>query len=101
RTNQLLALTNVTPGLAGSYYLAMSNSLGSTQTVAVSLSVEPLAITAGPTNVLVYAGDPAGFTVQARNIGPFTYQWRHEGTNLPGQTDAQISWAGVTTNHAG
>ena len=101
RTSQLLFLTNVTPGMAGLYYLTLSNSISSTQTVAVSLNVQPLAITVQPTNVAVYAGDPAGLAVQARNIGPFAYQWRRDGTNLPGQTDAQISWTIATTNDAG
>ncbi len=40
-------------------------------------------VTQQPTNQTVYAGSNATFTVAVSGTGPFTYQWQHNGTNLP------------------
>lgn len=41
-------------------------------------------ITRQPAGTSVFAGDPFSLSVLASGDGPFTYQWRHSGTNLPG-----------------
>ena len=39
-----------------------------------------------PVGTNVLAGNPFTLSVQASGLAPFTYQWRHAGTNLPGAT---------------
>lgn len=46
----------------------------------------PPSITRQPAGTSVFAGDPFSLSVLASGDGPFTYQWRHSGTNLPGAT---------------
>jgi sugar lactone lactonase YvrE len=52
------------------------------QTAFASLSAVPL-ITAQPESRTVGAGCTISFSVGVAAAGQFTYQWQHEGTNLP------------------
>jgi sugar lactone lactonase YvrE len=49
---------------------------------ALSLVAQPV-ITSQPTNQIVILGGNATFNVTVSGTGPFTYQWRVNGTNLP------------------
>jgi hypothetical protein len=62
--------------------------------------VQP-AITQQPVGGNVLAGQNATFSVTATGTGPVTYQWRFNGTNLPGATNASFTLANATTNSAG
>jgi hypothetical protein len=55
-------------------------------------------IVQSPASVSVVTNDPANFSVGVQGAGPFTYQWKHAGTNLPGATSSalHIPSAGVT-----
>ena len=55
-------------------------------------------IVQSPASVNVVTNDPANFNVGVQGAGPFTYQWKHAGTNLPGATSStlHIPSAGVT-----
>lgn len=59
------------------------------------------AITQQPVGGNVLAGQNATFSVTATGTGPVTYQWRFNGTNLPGATNASFTLANATTNSAG
>jgi pectin methylesterase-like acyl-CoA thioesterase len=50
-------------------------------------------ITAQPTNRTVSAGAPVSFSVVAVGLPDPTYQWRKNGTNLVGQTNATLTLA--------
>ncbi len=50
----------------------------------------PPTITTQPMNVTVASGMNATFTVVASGVGPFAYQWRFNGTNLAGATNATL-----------
>jgi len=55
-----------------------------------------------PQSVTVQEGGTAGFSVTATGGGqPFSYQWRHNGTNLPAQTNTTLTISNVTFAHAG
>ena len=41
------------------------------------------------------------FTVTASGAAPLAYQWRKNGTNIPGETSATLSLAGITTAAGG
>ena len=52
------------------------------------------------TNVVANANENATFTVQACGFLPLSYQWRQEGTNIPGATSSSITRANAQTSHA-
>ena len=47
-------------------------------------------IVQSPASVSVVTNDPASFRVVAQGAGPFTYQWKHAGTNVPGATNVTL-----------
>ncbi|MCP5522562.1 MAG: immunoglobulin domain-containing protein [Verrucomicrobiales bacterium] len=67
---------------------------------AVSRYVAPT-ITAEPRDVTVTAGLPVSFTVTANAVPTPTYQWRHNGTDLPGETADTLTIAAVDAAAAG
>ncbi len=53
-------------------------------------AVEWPAITSAPQNQAVTEGSTATLTAAATGTGPLSYQWQHNGTNLPGATNAAL-----------
>jgi hypothetical protein len=53
-----------------------------------------------PESLRVRVGNEARFKV-AVDCGPVTFQWRHNGNNLPGQTQNELVLSSVTTTDAG
>ena len=107
----ILTLSNVTPATAGSYYLVASNASGTaTSEVAYVAIVQPLVVTSitqQPQSQTVIIGGTASFSVAVTGTGPFTYQWRKNGTNLSnssnisGATTAAMTLANVQLPDAG
>jgi hypothetical protein len=67
-------------------------------------AVAPPVLASGPTPAtqVAAAGNAATLTIAtALGLGPVTYQWRHEGTNLPGQTSQTLGFAAVQPANAG
>lgn len=56
----------------------------------------PPEIIAAPSDQTIAVGAPATFQVEASGTVPLAYQWRCEGTNLPGVTGAQFVLAAAT-----
>jgi hypothetical protein len=86
-----LLLTVVSMADDGDYFsVEVSNSAVSTVSQAVPLGVLPAApqIVAQPGNVSIYEGNNAMFIVGATGTAPFNYQWRRNGDNIPGATNA-------------
>ena len=50
----------------------------------------PPAITAQPQNQTVIAGAAADFSISVSGTAPLSYQWRFNGTNIPGATASQL-----------
>lgn len=61
----------------------------------------PLQITRQPASLAVIAGASAKFTVLAQGSDPITFQWRHAGTNLVGETSGTLSLTNITVDMAG
>src|SRR5262245_44261407 len=59
------------------------------------------AITQQPANRMPYVGSTTNFSVIATGSPPPTYQWRFNGTDLPGKTNATLSLTGVKFTNAG
>ncbi|HXG48766.1 MAG TPA: immunoglobulin domain-containing protein, partial [Methylomirabilota bacterium] len=61
----------------------------------------PPVIIAQPEPATVFEGSGASFRVGARGSKPLGYQWRHEGTDIPGATNATLVFATTTPSNAG
>jgi hypothetical protein len=83
----------LTPGEVLSIYAA-----GSTGKCVSAIA--PL-ITVQPTNQTVVVGGSVSFYVVATGTQPLSYQWRFEGTNLPGATTSVLTLINVQSNQAG
>jgi hypothetical protein len=60
-----------------------------------------VAITEQPRSVALPAGSDAVFTVTAESAYPIRYQWRLNGTNLPGATNRILTLNNITNVHDG
>lgn len=91
-SNPILTLTNVQALQAGSYSVRIDNALGFTISTNATLNVLlPPFVTAQPTNFTVLAGGTASFSVTAGGTPPLSFQWRFNGTNLPGANSPTLS----------
>lgn len=59
--------------------------------------VPPVIMTA-PSNSVTSAGGNVSMSVAAVGLPPFTYQWRKNGTNIPGATSATLSFPMLTNS---
>ncbi len=104
-TSATLNLTSVTAAQAGSYTCTVTNTAGSVNSSAATLTVNAAAvapsITTQPVSQTVTAGANVSFTVVANGTGPLNYQWKLNGVNISGATSATLSLSGVTTGQAG
>ncbi|HXI50623.1 MAG TPA: Ig-like domain-containing protein, partial [Candidatus Saccharimonadales bacterium] len=90
-TNTVLVRTNVSGANAGNYTLVATNSSGATTSAVATLTVRTTATLATqPADAFIQPGDSASFFVRATGFGPFTYQWRFNGTLIPGATASNL-----------
>jgi len=61
----------------------------------------PPSITLQPQGGIFVEGDNVLLSVNAFGSQPITYQWKKNGSNLPGETGASLTLTSVTTNSAG
>lgn len=59
------------------------------------------AITTQPQSQTLGAGSVGALTVVATGTDPLRYQWRHNGTNLAGATNAALLFPSITATQAG
>lgn len=97
-----LTVDSVTVTNAGDYSVIISNLVGmavsSNATLAVSSA--PVIITP-PAARIVNAAAPVTFSIMVLGDAPFTYQWRLNGTNIPGATGASYTVGAATPSHQG
>lgn len=65
------------------------------------LAPVPPAITRHPVNTTVYANETVRFTAIVAGTPPLSFQWQHQGTNLPGATETQLILENVQPALAG
>jgi sugar lactone lactonase YvrE len=83
-TNSIFSLASASLPDAGGYTVVVANDFGSVTSLVATLSVGyPPAITSNPSSQTVYAGFNAALSVGVAGTGPFNYQWRLNGINLP------------------
>ncbi|CAM2067382.1 Immunoglobulin domain-containing protein [Sulfidibacter corallicola] len=86
----------------GSYDCVINSDCGNATSTAATLTVTTdLAIDTQPNNAQDCPGDNASFTVVASGDGSFTYQWRKDTVDLPGETSATLSLANIDADDAG
>ncbi len=100
--------TNGTDGLpvasAGLYRVVVMSPFGSVTSDPAMLTVvlPPLpVITAQPQSLTVIEGRNAVFSVSATGAGPLAYQWRKDGTPIPGATSATLTLHNVSVGDDG
>ena len=98
-TSELLTFASATLADAGSYTLVATNSQGSVTSNAATLTVtggaiSPPSLSAQPANIAQVVGTAASLSVVAS--GSPTFQWRKNGTNIPGATGATLAFAALT-----
>ena len=95
-TTELLTFASAALADAGSYTLVATNSQGSVTSNVATLTVNggpaPI-VTTQPASLAQPAGSAAFLAVVAS--GSPTYQWRKNGTNIPGATAATLSFASL------
>ena len=97
-TSELLTFASAALADAGSYTLVATNSQGSvtsnTATLTVTGGTAPV-VTTQPASLARTVGTAASLSVVA--TGSPTYQWRKNGANVAGATNATLSFAALTT----
>lgn len=100
-TRASLTITNILLGQSGDYSLLVSNAFAMQESPNAFLEVLPLAITSQPSDVSTFRGDTVGFSVNAGGIQPINYQWRFNGTDLPGATGAALALTNLQFSQSG
>jgi hypothetical protein len=104
-TAATLTLNPVKLSDQGSYVCRVQNSGGIALSTPALLTVtpkpQPPQITQPPVPATVTEGSPATFTVVATGTGPLTYQWKRGVNELPGKTEATLSFASAQLSDAG
>jgi hypothetical protein len=110
-TSSILALPAVSTSQAGTYSVVVLNSSGAVISSGAQLTVLiPATIVVQPQDIQIRVRpDPtaapttnATFTAAATTFNPpLSYQWRFNGTNIPGATSTSLTFTNVTTNHYG
>src|SRR5205807_4139122 len=103
-TSQNFVKANAAVSDSGNYDVVVTNTYGAITSQVVSVTVNPAVpptISQQPASRYTYAGGAASFNVAATGTTPFTYQWKHAGTNLPGATGTSLSITGVDVTKTG
>jgi hypothetical protein len=95
-TNASLALSNLQLGQAGAYSVVVANPAGVVTSDAAVLTVlSPPGIGLQPAGTNVAPGSTVTFTVTPTGGGPFSFQWRKNGVNIPGATRSSLTLVNV------
>ena len=87
-TGATYSIPAVTAGNAGAYDVVVTGACGSLTTGAAVLAVLEPPSASDPSPAAVCPGESVGFSTSASGSGPFSYQWRKDGAEIPGATGA-------------
>src|SRR6185295_4120807 len=85
----------------GSYSMVGSNEFGAQSAHIADLEFAPLYVSSAPQEIYVGTGDPLFIYFDYASRLPTTAQWRKDGTNWAGQTNAFINLAHATVPDSG
>ena len=95
-------LASVSAGDAGDYFVIVSNAGGSATSAVATLTVlNPPVIAQPPASLAVCERFPAAFAVGAAGDAPLFFQWRFNGTTIPGATSSNYVIASASAGSAG
>jgi alpha-tubulin suppressor-like RCC1 family protein len=95
-TSTTYTLASAQADNAGSYTCIVSNPAGSVTSSTATLTVNvPATVATPPSNVTVFAGDTATFTVSATGTPTLSYQWMKNGNLLTGATSSSLALTDV------
>jgi alpha-tubulin suppressor-like RCC1 family protein len=100
-TNAVLELDSIQSAQAGIYSVIISNSFGHIVSSGTHLGVAPLLLVEQPQDQSILSGSITTFEVTAAGKGVLTYQWRFNGSDLLGATNAILILTNVQTSQAG
>jgi hypothetical protein len=104
-TSTSYSLGNFSLSSIGTYTAQVTTAAGTftSREIALELLNSGLApvITTQPAGANVAVGQSIGFSVRAEGEMPFTYQWRKDGTNIPGANSSSYYLGSATTAQAG
>jgi len=100
-TNQLLVMDSALSG--GSYRVVVTNALGIAASSAAALTLLDSApfVLSQPVGQSAFLGAQALLQVTVDGSGPFSYQWRLNGTNVAGATDSSLLLNHLQLSQAG
>lgn len=102
-TAATLTLFNVSAFERGEYSVLVRNAAGETATPEARLTVNiaPSVPYIFPLDETVAEGRSVTFSASAGGDLPFTYQWQHNGEDLPGATNCYLELTLLSTNDSG
>ncbi|HEY3861831.1 MAG TPA: chitobiase/beta-hexosaminidase C-terminal domain-containing protein [Verrucomicrobiae bacterium] len=105
-TGASLILTDAQAPDSGAYDVIVTNSSGSNISPALTLVVNPASgpiftQEPAPASLTNYVNGLASFSAAAGGSPPMTFQWAHDGTNLPGQTAASLTLPNLQVAESG
>jgi pectate lyase len=104
-TDPTLTITNVQVSKEGNYSVVVSNVAGSVTSSNAALTVDTSPVGPSfivqPMSQVVLLGGAANFNATAAGTGPIFYQWRKNGTAIPGATSSSLTLTNVQNSDAG
>lgn len=101
-TGLTLSLTNVQPDDSGVYALRFTNLYGSAQAdFALTVTDTAPYIVRQPAGATTLRGGSAALAVSARGSLPLDFQWRFDGQDLPGATNATLTLNNLNYDQTG
>lgn len=102
-TDATLLLGNAQPAASGLYSLLISNAYGGIQSADILLTVNNSSpfIIRQPVGQIAPLGGTATISVSARGSLPLNYQWRFNGADLSGATNAALILGNLTYGQTG
>jgi len=102
-TNAALVWSSLAISNAGTYYVVVTNFLGSTNSSSAQLTVVyPPIITSEPTNFTALTGAAGQLSVAAESPLPVHYQWYKQGSGaVSGATNTILGWTNLAVANEG
>jgi len=101
-TSERLTIEAFSDGNAGTYEVVVENVCGPVvSTPAVLTLDEPVTLLSEPVGAQVCVEAPITFSAAAAGTGPLSFQWRHDGTEIPGATSEALSIASTSPDDSG
>lgn len=99
-TNAVLGIVTAQLGDAGLYDVIITNSFGSVTSRLAVVTIKPQ-ITSQTGDMIANVGGSASFAATVTGTALLSYQWRKDGINVVGATNAILSLTNLQTNQAG